>query len=450
MHTKDILKLSLKNLKTHLGRNLMLMVVSGVIFMLIFMVNLWLQGLENTYQKYASEATDGKVIVAASNVMNSISAADETAAPTATKAEITADLERFGAKIVGEREFYGVYGSVILNADLVSGAVEIDPALTPKDSAPLLVSSFLGQQLLGTDYTSAASSARNKAESYHKYRSEIIGKTLTDTNGERYYVVGLSPSGFGINNLSFKGIDRKSGNPLNAILEMISTPSATPLVLASSAADLPPTNSTPLDSLAGVVPLLTLPSDEQSVVAVFEDGAAAYRYFKSGKGQFMGVEQKGRTYSVSTLAGMSPETKYIFQVIKTIATIVCIVLAVVALVVTIFTSIRLIDQDKQNIALYYSLGATKRQVKAIYLCYFFELAVGALILATLVAVGITIGCSVLNRETLGVLFMVAFSLPKQPEVILCGMNLAIYGFALLLVANPLFCIIGIRSHLYYI
>lgn len=42
----------------------------------------------------------------------------------------------------------------------------------------------------------------------------------------------------------------------------------------------------------------------------------------------------------------------------------------------ISTSVRLVDQDRRNIALYYSLGATSGQVRRIYLCYFLELMIG--------------------------------------------------------------------------
>ncbi len=435
MHTKDILKLSFKNIKTHLGRNLILVAVGGIIFMLIFVVNLWLQGLENTYQKYANVATDGKVIIVATNTANSISATDVDTETTATKAEIIADLERFGAKIVGERELYGTYGSVMLDVNLVNGAIEVNPSLAPRGSAPTLVSPFLGQQLLGADCANTTSSVKNKIESYRKYRNDIIGKTLTDASGTQYYIVGLTPSGFGISNLSFRGIDRKNDSPLNAVLEMIPVPSSTPLILAGQW-ELSSTDTTLLSDLEGADSPSVQSFDNQGVIAVFENSKAAYQYFKFGKGQFMGVEQKDRIYSVNTLAGMSPETQYIFQAIKTITVIACIILAAVALVVIIFTSIRLVDQDRQNIALYYNLGATKRQVKAIYFYYFLWLAIGALILATFVAVAIVIIYSVLNRETLGVLFMVTFSLPEQPEIILCGLNFAICGFAILLLISP--------------
>ena len=430
MHTKDILKLSFKNIKTHLGRNLILVAVGGIIFVLIFVVNLWLQGLENTYQKYANMATDGKVIIAASNAASSISATDVDTGTTVTKAEIIADLERFGAKIVGERELYGTYGSVILDANLVNGAIEVNPSLAPRGSAPTLVS-----PLLGADYANTTSSVKNKIESYRKYRNDIIGKTLTDASGTQYYIVGLTPSGFGISNLSFRGIDRKNDSPLNAVLEMIPVPPSTPLVLAGQW-KLSSANTTLLSNLEGADSPSVQSSGNQGVIAVFENSKAAYQYFKFGKGQFMGVEQKDRIYSVNTLAGMSPETQYVFQAIKTVTVIACIILAAVALVVIIFTSIRLVDQDRQNIALYYNLGATKRQVKAIYFYYFLWLAIGALILATFAAVAIVITYSILNRETLGVLFMVTFSLPEQPEIILCGLNFAICGFAILLLISP--------------
>ena len=72
---------------------------------------------------------------------------------------------------------------------------------------------------------------------------------------------------------------------------------------------------------------------------------------------------------------MVPETEYIMCVMQLIINVISVVLGVIAMIVVVFTSIRLVDQDKQNIALYYSLGATARQVRIIYLCYFLELMV---------------------------------------------------------------------------
>ena len=68
MKTKDVLKISTKNIKIYLKHNLMIMAVMGVIFGLIFAINLWLTGMEKTYVAQASRATDGQVIIAATRV----------------------------------------------------------------------------------------------------------------------------------------------------------------------------------------------------------------------------------------------------------------------------------------------------------------------------------------------------------------------------------------------
>lgn len=155
---------------------------------------------------------------------------------------------------------------------------------------------------------------------------------------------------------------------------------------------------------------------------MFDDDESAYRYLREGRGRFMNVEFPGQDYAVEVVAGMSPEMRYVFGMMKMVAGVASVVLGVVAMIVVIFTSIRLVDQEKQNIRLYYNLGATRGQVRAIYLCYFLELMMIAAVLAFGVASAIVIGWSLVNQEILGVQAVLAFSLREVPEVMWYGVN----------------------------
>ncbi len=144
---------------------------------------------------------------------------------------------------------------------------------------------------------------------------------------------------------------------------------------------------------------------------------------------------------------MSPESAYILKIIKMVANIAYVVLGIIAAIVVIFTSIRLIDQDRHNIALHYSLGATTGQVRIIYLCYFLELMIGAAIFAFVFANIIVLSFSALNQEMLGIQAMLGFNQMIYESVWWYGMNLmTLMIFVAMLIMAPL-CILVNRKRL---
>lgn len=429
MHIKDILKLSFKNLKIHFWRNLALMVIISVIFVLIFTMNLWLQGLENTYQRFARKTTNGEVVILAHNDLGGYFSNEQS--KIATEEEIILDIKQYNGVIIGDNQTYN--GHTVLAANLINEATKGNLSNTPEGYIPVITAPLLGLNLLKLDsqYTTKAGSVQEKSELYRNYRDKILNKTFIDEDGARYYVVGLTSSGFGFTNLSINNIDRKNHSLLNPILEMIPLPNENSLVLTAK----DNLNDDILDEN------VQQPSIKM-IVAMFVNDKDACRYFESGHGYFGNTTlQKRHSYSVSVIAGMPPEAQFVFQILKMIALAIGATLVIIALIVIIFTSIRLVDQDRKNIVLYYNLGATRSQVKKIYFCYFLWLVVGALILALSIAVVITLGYSALNSETLSVLFMTAFSLTEQPQIILCDFNMIIYCFAIILLFSPVFCII---------
>lgn len=435
MKTKDVLKISTKNIKIYLKRNLMIMAVMGVIFGLIFAINLWLTGMEKTYVAQASRATDGQVIIAATNSTEGI-IIDDTR-PKTSRADMKADIEAHGGKVLGDAEKFGIFGAVVLPAELVKNAIEVDLDKTPADAAPVLITTFLGEQLLNKDFPNEYTSAINKQKDYENYREELIGKTFTDSYGAKYYVVGLASSNFHINNLSFKHLERGNSNLLNPILEIIPTPEGAPIVIDNGKSQLWQKGSNVLEK--------DVSASNKTTIAVFDNSEKAYEYLKNGNGRFMNIDLPNRTYSVTVIAGMSPESAYILKIIKMVANIASVVLGIIAAIVVIFTSIRLIDQDRHNIALHYSLGATTGQVRIIYLCYFLELMIGAAIFAFVFANIIVLSFSALNKKMLGIQAMLGFNQMIYESVWWYGMNLmTLMIFVAMLIMAPL-CILANRK-----
>lgn len=435
MKTKDVLKISTKNIKIYLKRNLMIMAVMGVIFGLIFAINLWLTGMEKTYVAQASRATDGQVIIAATNSTEGM-IIDDTR-PKTSRADMKADIEAHGGKVLEDAEKFGMFGAVVLPAELVKNAIEVDLDKTPADAAPVLITTFLGEQLLNKSFPNEYTSAINKQKDYENYREELIGKTFTDSYGAKYYVVGLASSNFHINNLSFKHLERENSNLLNPILEIIPTPEGTPIVIDNGKSQLWQKGSNVLEK--------DVSASNKTTIAVFDNSEKAYEYLKNGNGRFMNIDLPNRTYSVTVIAGMSPESAYILKIIKMVANIASVVLGIIAAIVVIFTSIRLIDQDRHNIALHYSLGATTGQVRIIYLCYFLELMIGAAIFAFVFANIIVLSFSALNKKMLGIQAMLGFNQMIYESVWWYGMNLmTLMIFVAMLIMAPL-CILANRK-----
>lgn len=162
----------------------------------------------------------------------------------------------------------------------------------------------------------------------------------------------------------------------------------------------------------------------------------------------MGIELPGQDvqYNVSVIAGMSPEMVYLFRVMHLVINIGCAVLAIVGVIVVIFTSIRLVDQNRQTMQLYRVLGATTGQIKLVYACYFLELMIGAVIGAFVLASVITVLYSVINQTNLEILFMTGFNLSEAPRVVLWGMNWWVVGFGFIMLMTVPSCLFVNRGN----
>ena len=306
----------------------------------------------------------------------------------------------------------------------------------PADAAPVLVSTFLGEQLLGKSFPSEYTDATQKQKDYEEYCSEIIGKTFTDTYGAKYYVVGLNSGNFHVGNLSFKQLERNNNNMLNPLLEFIATPEGVPIVIDNGKSEnWQKGESASLENLTGIK------TETESLIAVFDDNASAYDYFQHSRGRFINVDLPNREYSVNIVAGVSPETIYIMKNIKLVINIASITLGLIAAIVVVFTSIRLVDQDERNIALYYSLGTTTGQVRMIYLFYFLELMIGAAILAFFMASALVMTFSVLNQELIDIQSALGFNLATASGGIWYGVNASTFIIVIAMLAMSFVCMV---------
>lgn len=433
MRTKDVLRISLKNIRIYFKRNLIIMAVMGVIFGIVFAINLWFQGMENSYTELANQSTEGRVIIEATNSMEGMILDD--ALPKTTRQEMSEDIEAHGGKVLGDAEKFGLFGSVVLSKELVENRIMVDMEEVPVDAAPVLVSTFLGEQLLGKSFPAEYTNAVRKQKDYKEYQDKLIGKTFTDAYGAKYYVVGLNSGNFHVDNLSFNQLEQGSNNILNPVLAFVATPNGSPIVIDNGKSE-----SWQKGEKISLEDIVGIKTESESLIAVFDDSKSAYEYFQHGKGRFMNVDLPSRTYSVNIVAGMSPETMYIIENMNFVINIVSVALGLIAAIVVVFTSIRLVDQDRQNVALYYSLGATTRQVRTIYLFYFLELMIGAAILAFCSASVIVLAFSFLNQEILGIQSALGFNLVATPGEIWYAVNAGTFVIIVAMLTVSFICI----------
>ena len=409
------------------------MAVMGVIFGIVLAINLWFQGMENSYTELANQSTEGRVIIEATNSMEGMIIDD--ALPKTTRQEMTEDIEAHGGKVLGDAEKFGLFGSVVLSKELVENRIMVDMEEVPVDAAPVLVSTFLGEQLLGKSFPAEYTNAVRKQKDYKEYQDKLIGKTFTDAYGAKYYVVGLNSGNFHVDNLSFNQLEQGSNNILNPVLAFVATPNGSPIVIDNGKSE-----SWQKGEKISLEDIVGIKTESESLIAVFDDSKSAYEYFQHGKGRFMNVDLPSRTYSVNIVAGMSPETMYIIENMNFVINIVSVALGLIAAIVVVFTSIRLVDQDRQNVALYYSLGATTRQVRTIYLFYFLELMIGAAILAFCSASVIVLAFSFLNQEILGIQSALGFNLVATPGEIWYAVNAGTFVIIVAMLTVSFICI----------
>ena len=397
-----------KRLFTDAKRSLFVILSASALFSLVFLINLWFQGLQSTYLHLAA-VTNDRVVISATTEDAMLAGA----LTSEQQRSITADIETHGGHLIGAATYFGAYQSIVLPAHFLTDRILIDPSQAPDDAAPTLASTFLGEQLLGHAASHDRSDLATKTDSYTQYRQALLGRTFTDISGAKYYIIGFAPSNFHVANLSFAQIDPLNQSPLNPALELIITPHTPSIVIDNGKSALwQGAATTPAD-----------PNNRPAaLLAYFDHADAAYQYLLSSHAAFFNLNLPDRTYAVEVVAGTSPEALYRLQILRLFVIVASAVLLLIAAIIVILSSIRFIDRDRSNIALYYHLGATTRQVKCIYLGYFLTLMLTATLVAFLVATLIIAIFNLTHQDLLSAQALLGFALPAPRAIWWYGLS----------------------------
>lgn len=235
MRIREVVQLGGRMLGAEKRRSALVMGVVAVLFALVLVLNMGVAGLRRNYLAQAGWATEGQVVVAATAVGTGeveLSAGDEQgdlAVPTVGVSEGTArqaeemavkmraDLEGWGAEVkpglvvpetlVAEVLSLQEAPLVAVPETWLAGAVEVNPQMAPVGSLPVLMTKARAQTILDTTWPDTTRTPEQKQQNLAEFRATVVGQTLTQ--GEmQYFVTGLAPVGFGIDNWSYQGVER--------------------------------------------------------------------------------------------------------------------------------------------------------------------------------------------------------------------------------------------------
>lgn len=416
MSSGRIIYLGLRKDRTRTKRNIMLIVAIGAIFGLIFTINLMIRGIEKTYFNMSNRVAGDKVVIIATS---------ESQAGINNRSEITKDIERFGGHVIGDVERIGAFGSIVLPSYVLNN---IDASNIQDDSMPILVSTIFGSRLLDLDPTKAPRDLLKKKEYYQDLNNRLVGQTFADQYGAKYHVIGLMPDNFFVRSMSFEQLDPKNSCILNPVLNLISIPSSAQFIIKNGKENTWQKGETP-----GTI----LVSGEDEILAVFDHSTDAYDYFMNGKGFLGETGGLDRAYMTTVVAGKSPINIYAINIIKQVARGAYIVLIIAAFIVSIFTSIKIVDQDKNSIKMYQSLGATHKQIRLIYMSYFASIIIKAAILSFLIAAIIVLTFSALNQDLIQAQAILGFGIMNPPYIIWYGVDMdTLLIFATMIILAP--------------
>lgn len=221
-----------------------------------------------------------------------------------------------------------------------------------------------------------------------------------------------------IGSFSYECLERTSSYPLNPILNLIPTPKL----------DIPRTSSDETIQQSFFTLVFELPNSKASRDISLSD--------KINAPMTSTDEQK---VNLEIILGASPEFYLTMNYLHIAFRIGSIILAIVAIVVIIFTSIRLVDSDRKNIALYRSLGASACQIRVIYIFRFLLLTILAAILALILSFIIMAVYSTAEQNNLATLFGLAFRLDEVQPIFVFGINLDVIIYLAMLVLSPGAC-----------
>lgn len=405
MWLRDCVRLGVANIAGNRRRCVLVVVITGVMFALIFAGFEVIAGLETATQVRTTEFMNGQVLLR-------LTIEDKL---TDSKSKLTQKVTDYGGytEPVEEYQFdemlYLHLFPVRLKASLEDKLLEANadgavPILISADEAGkwqrLMINEKMGME--------------QRLEVLTKVRERSLGKVIEnnglgvrpDIEKTRFFVAGLLPASLTGVSLSLSNIG-DAQNPFNIVLESIPTGGSETFVLERLSEEATNVKDNELWAV--------FPNVEMAYDFVME------RQICSNMNETCVSEYR---YSVREVISNPLEVKMSFRGIWKIYTLVWLILTAIGVFITVSTYTRLINQEVRNIALYRALGATVKNVYAVYAMYLVVLSLLTMAIALGMGTLLALLMSGLCRNTLSADFAISFG-AELTSVRLIGWNDAI-------------------------
>ena len=151
-------------------------------------------------------------------------------------------------------------------------------------------------------------------------------------------------------------------------------------------------------------------------------------------------------YAATAPLGFELSFRWSYQNLFSFNTGLALVLGIFALIITFITQLRLLGHNPRSIALYYSLGASTRQVRLIHLTHLILLDLLAGVCAILVGLLLALILNLVNLGNLTELYTTLYGLPAS-SVFLIGWSGSLLLLLVFLLPTAPLCILCARRAL---
>ena len=442
MRFYDCLRLAAATITRQKGRTIKTLIICGLLPAIISGASFLTYGVFQVSNRAINAATAGRVIVTAEP--------DSDYGADASQAELATLIQHYGGNLIEDVALApttdGTYP--ILPAALFSPDIQAFADQAPADSIPIVLPVRTAITWLQAAETSADPATTSlpllNSTTDASLAHSALGQVITSPSGQTYFLAGLIASSVGINNITF-------ADPIMSYYaqELITPRTATPVLLrtAGSAANLPTEAST--DSPSANTSATTAPT---ALWAYFTSATDAYRFFADPAvncDQFDRQEQicpATFRYVATAPLGFELSFRWSYQNLFSFNTGLALVLGVFALIITFITQLRLLGHNPRSIALYYSLGASTRQVHLIHLTHLILLDLLASFCAILVGLLLALILNLINLSNLTELYTTLYGLPTS-TVFLIGWSWSQLLLLVFLLPTAPLCILCARRAL---
>ncbi len=423
LRLSDAIRISWSNVGGHKVRSLITVATIAILFGAVLGVNFVLQGLEDTVIAASVIPTGGKVYAEAQYSVASgvppTMTEEEILKPEFVKraAEMEADAQRYGGKLVGTRTSFEDRPPVeIVTLGAVEEYIELDLAKVPEGKIPALV------PWKGFSFD----------EAMYGTQAEELQRDFENN----FYVVGVMPS------TERRHLTLGEGNPLSFLLSSVSPGYAPyyPMMLddgsgavqkylkeridahrqqreedfAEMVAADPGMDEEDYQDTYNYIMSQAIQADRAAIFQ-FDDPQKAIAYVLQPYDYANYLMQQDLFSNTISVARSFAGLKNMLVVIEAI-------LLIVAVVIATLTFGHMIDQDAATIALYRAMGATKLQILLIYLCYLVGLCILALGMCVVIALVISGATALMNASELSQKLQEFYRLAEAPKVWFFALN----------------------------